>query len=67
MKRKRWKDVDKTGFFIEDGRVCKFTTCRGIRYVHILPIVVEDAPTTTYSCQAKSVLTSQELSAACGN
>ena len=44
--KKGYIDEDYHGFFIENNVPVKFTTYRGVRYVHILPIVVEKSLTT---------------------
>lgn len=43
----------QNGVFVENGRAYKYTIYRGIRYVHALPVVVDDTPDTIGSCQAK--------------
>ena len=30
----RFADHDKTGYFVEDGAIRRFTTYSGVRYVH---------------------------------
>ena len=49
----RFADPDKTGYFVEDGAIRRFTTYSGVRYVHPQPIVAELLPATTGSCQVK--------------
>jgi hypothetical protein len=44
--KKGYIDTDYHGFFIENGLIRKFTTCRGVRYVHPQPIVVRKCLTT---------------------
>ena len=49
----RFSDPDKTGYFVEDGAIRRFTTYSGVRYVHPLSMGVSRVPNTIGSCQAK--------------
>jgi len=46
--KKGYIDRDYHGYFVEDGALRQFTTCRGVRYVHPQSIVVEKRLTTTH-------------------
>lgn len=52
--RKRFTDPDYRGYFIEFGERRLFTVRSGVRYVDPLPIVVQQTPTATGSCQELS-------------
>ena len=55
MSVQRFVDADKTGYFVENGRLHKFSTYRGVRRVLPPSIVVEQERTTTACGQAKSL------------
>ena len=61
----RFADPDKTGYFVEDGAIRRFTTYSGVRYVHPLSMGVSRVPNTIGCGQAKSLRKVRDVSMPC--